>query len=94
MRTQAAFVTDLLKFQKEDQEWKKEAAANIRQVQSAGNKLEDTVRIMGESAVRVRLEQEDNTKQLSARIIEMEKDIDRLQRDIVEQDATNKDQWS
>jgi hypothetical protein len=49
---------------------------------------------MGESAARVRLEQEDNTKQLSARIIEMEKDIDRLQRDIVEQDATNKDQWS
>jgi hypothetical protein len=56
LKTQAAFVTDLIKSQKEDKEWKKEAEANIRQVQSAGNKLEDTVRIMGESAVLVRLE--------------------------------------
>jgi uncharacterized protein Yka (UPF0111/DUF47 family) len=56
--------------------------------------LEETVRLMGESMVRAKIEQEENTKQLSAQVKELEKDIDRLQRDIVEQDATNKDQWS
>jgi hypothetical protein len=56
LKTQAAFVTDLIKSQKEDQVWKKDAEANIRLVQTAGNKLEETVRIMGESAVQTRLE--------------------------------------
>jgi hypothetical protein len=32
LKTQAAFVTDLLTTQKEDKAWKKEAEANIRQV--------------------------------------------------------------
>ncbi len=52
------------------------------------------MRVMGETAVLVKLEHEDTTKKLSALLQELEKDIDRLQRDIVEQDATNKDQWS
>jgi hypothetical protein len=52
----------MLTVQKEDSKWKQEAETSIRQVQQAGNQLEDRVRVMGESAVLVRLEQEDKTK--------------------------------
>jgi hypothetical protein len=54
--------------------------------------LEETVRIQGEAAVRVRVEQGDTNKQVSSRMKAMEDDINRLQQDIIEQDATNKDQ--
>ena len=41
----------------------------------AGNNLEETVRIMGEAAVRVRLDQEDTTKKIKTRQQEMEEAI-------------------
>jgi hypothetical protein len=78
LKAQAAFVTDLLTFQKGDKAWKEEAEANIRQVQAAGNKLEDTVRLMGEEAIHVRLEQADINKQQAERMQEMENEICQL----------------
>ena len=56
LRNQAAFVTNLLSTQKEINTWKSGAEEQIRVVQTAGNALEDRVRIMGETAVLVRLE--------------------------------------
>ena len=58
--------------------WKQEAEAKIRQVQQAGNQLEDKVRVMGDEALQVRLEYADTNKQLSARVNEMEKEINGL----------------
>ena len=59
LRNQAAHITDLVGKYKADSSWKKEAEESIRTVQTAGNSLEDRVRQMGETAVLVRLEQED-----------------------------------
>ena len=49
---------------------------------------------MGEAAVLVRLEQDDINKNNTAQMREMEKDIEQLQRDILDQDATKKEQRS
>ena len=47
---------------------------------------------MGEEAVHVRMEQADKNKNVSAQIKEMDDEIIQLQRDILDQDATNKEQ--
>ncbi len=49
------------------------------------------MRILGESAVIVRLEQEDKHKQSAERLKELENDVQQLQRDILDQDAINKE---
>ena len=49
---------------------------------------------MGEAAVLIRLEQEDKSKKHSESIKELENDVQQLQRDILDQDATNKEQQS
>ena len=50
--------------------------------------------MMGETAVLVRLEQEDKHKKSAASIKELENDVQQLQRDILDQDAINKEQQS
>ena len=94
LKAQAAYVTNLLQSQKEDKAWKTDAEANIRQVQQAGNQLEEKVRLMGEAAVLIRLDQEDKIKTQSQTIKELENDVQQLQRDILDQDAVNKEQQS
>jgi hypothetical protein len=91
LRAQAAFITNLLTSEKEDKAWKQDAEANIRQVQTAGNKLEDQVRLMGEAAVLVRLEQEDKNKNVAAQMKDMDDEITQLQKDILDQDGLNKE---
>ena len=46
---------------------------------------------MGESAVLVRLEQEDKQKKCTEKLKELDNDIQQLQRDVVDQDAINKE---
>ena len=75
LKAQAAYITNLLESQKEDKAWKNEAEANIRQVQQAGNQLEEKVRLMGEAAVLIRLEQKDKIKERSENIKELENDV-------------------
>jgi hypothetical protein len=53
-------------------------------MQQAGNQLEEKVRIMGEAAVLVRLEQEDKLKASSQNIKELKNDVQQLQRDILD----------
>ena len=50
--------------------------------------------MMGETAVLVRLEQEDKHKKSAERIKELENNVKQLQRDVLDQDATNKEQQS
>ena len=50
--------------------------------------------MMGETAVLVRLEQEDKHKKSAERIKELENNVQQLQRDVLDQDATNKEQQS
>ncbi len=49
------------------------------------------MRILGESAVIVQLEQEDKHKKSAERLKELENNVQQLQRDIVDQDAINKE---
>ena len=69
-----------------------EAEASIRRVQTAGNNLEERVRVMGEEALQVRIEQVDKMKGVTTRQLEMEDEITQLQQDILDQDAVNKEQ--
>jgi hypothetical protein len=59
LKTQAQYTTNLLQNQTEDKKWKEEATANIRQVQGAGNSLEEKVRLLNEATVLYKVEQED-----------------------------------
>jgi hypothetical protein len=59
LKTQALYTTNLLQNQTEDKKWKEEATANIRQVQGAGNSLEEKVRLLNEATVLYKVEQED-----------------------------------
>jgi hypothetical protein len=47
---------------------------------------------MGEAAILARLEQEDKMKAQSQTIQELENNVQQLQRDILDQDAVNKEQ--
>jgi hypothetical protein len=47
---------------------------------------------MGEAAILARLEQEDKMKAQSHTIQELENNVQQLQRDILDQDAVNKEQ--
>jgi hypothetical protein len=49
---------------------------------------------MGEAAILARLEQEDKMKAQSHTIQELENNVQQLQRDILDQDAVNKEQQS
>jgi hypothetical protein len=55
-------MASIMAVQREDKTWKKGAEDSIHVVQTAGNKLEETVRLMAEEAIRVRLAQEDTNK--------------------------------
>jgi RNA-binding protein YhbY len=59
VRGQAGFLANMLAKQNEVNTWKAQAEEQIRVVQLAGNTLADKVQSMGETAVLVRLEQED-----------------------------------
>jgi CRISPR/Cas system CMR subunit Cmr4 (Cas7 group RAMP superfamily) len=85
-------VASLLAAHREDKTWKKEAEDSIHVVQTAGNQLEEKVRLMSEAAIHVRLDQEDKIKQMSAWIKERDADITQLQKDILDQDSYNKEQ--
>jgi hypothetical protein len=52
------------------------------------------VRILGESAVIIRLEQEDKHKKSAEQLKELENDVQQLQRDILDQDAIKQEQQS
>ncbi len=61
-------------------------------VQTAGNTLEDRVRSMGETAVLVRLDQEDKNVAMKDLWKAMDGDITKLQDDIVDQNDVNNTQ--
>ena len=46
--------------------------------------MEDKVRLMGEAAILVRLEQEDKNKNVAAQMKEMDDEIIQLQKDILD----------
>jgi hypothetical protein len=58
-------------------------------VQTAGNTLEDRVQMMGETAVLVRLEQEDKNVVMKDPWKALDGDITKLQGDIVDQNDVN-----
>jgi hypothetical protein len=60
-------------------------------VQGAGNSLEEKVRLLNESTILCRLEQEDLEKKCTKTMNDMKGEIQRLQADIVDQDGINKD---
>jgi hypothetical protein len=60
-------------------------------VQGAGNSLEEKVRLLNESTILCRLEQEDLEKKCNKTMNDMKGEIQRLQADVVDQDIVNKD---
>jgi hypothetical protein len=60
-------------------------------VQGAGNSLEEKVRLLNESTILCRLEQEDLEKKCTKTMNDMTGEIQRLQADVVDQDVINKD---
>jgi hypothetical protein len=60
-------------------------------VQGAGNSLEEKVRLLNESTILCRLEQEDLEKKCTKTMNDMKGEIQRLQADVVDQDIVNKD---
>jgi hypothetical protein len=60
-------------------------------VQGAGNSLEEKVRLLNESTILCRLEQEDLEKKCTKTMNDMKGEIQRLQADVVDQDVINKD---
>lgn len=50
--------------QKEDKKWKEDAETSIRTVQTAGNQLEERVRLMIEESINVRLDQAEQMKDI------------------------------
>jgi hypothetical protein len=75
LRNQAAFIASMMAVQREDKTWKKGAEDSIHVVQTAGNQLEEKVRLMQEEALRVRLAQEDKLEQMTTWIKERDTDI-------------------
>jgi hypothetical protein len=78
--------------QKEDKKWKLDAETTIRTVQTSGNQLEERVWLMVEESIRVRLDQEDKTKDICKKQQEMEEEITVLQQDAMDQDTVDKEQ--
>ena len=60
-------------------------------MQGAGNSLEEKVRLLNESTILCRLEQEDLEKKCTKTMNDMKGEIQRLQADVVDQDIVNKD---
>ncbi len=60
-------------------------------MQGARNSLEEKVRLLNESTILCRLEQEDLEKKCTKTMNDMKGEIQRLQADVVDQDGINKD---
>ncbi len=60
-------------------------------MQGAGNSLEEKVRLLNESTILCRLEQEELEKKSNKTMNDMKGEIQRLQADVVDQDGINKD---